>query len=74
LVETSSISDAKAESSPNVLDEPHVKHWYGVMLLDRGLPEDRDRCRRLLSGALDGFRRIGSPVGASRSEEALARL
>jgi hypothetical protein len=65
-------AQSQAERFPNLLDEPHVRHWYGKMLLDRGAPEDRDRGRELLTAAIEGYRRIGVPVRARMAEELLA--
>ncbi|MDP9183221.1 MAG: AAA family ATPase [Actinomycetota bacterium] len=65
---------AQAESFPNVLEEPHVKHWYGEMLLGRDGAGDREQARTLLDGALEGYRRLGIPVRARRVEEVLAGL
>jgi tetratricopeptide (TPR) repeat protein len=62
---------AQATAFPNVLDGPQVQHWYGKMLLDRGLSGDRDRGRNLVSSALDGYRLLGIPVRARMAEELL---
>ena len=43
----------QAEELPNRLEIPQVRHWYAVMLLDRGRPDDRERARSMLALARD---------------------
>jgi class 3 adenylate cyclase/tetratricopeptide (TPR) repeat protein len=62
----------QAQTLPNVMDEPRVQHFFGKMLLDRGLPADLDRGRGLVQAAVEGYRRLGMPVRAAMAEEVLS--
>lgn len=58
-------------TTPVLLDAPKVRHWYGVMLLDRGRPADRDRAVELLDAARRGYRELGMPLHAASAEARL---
>jgi tetratricopeptide (TPR) repeat protein len=64
---------AQAESLPNLLEVPRVRHAYGEMLLRRGAPADRGRAHELLGAARDGYRAMGMPVRAHAVEEQLGQ-
>jgi tetratricopeptide (TPR) repeat protein len=55
------------------LDLPQVEHWFGVMLLDRGQPEDRARARELLTSAIERYQALGMPLYEARARQALER-
>ena len=61
----------QAEEMPIRLEIPQVRHWYAVMLLDRGRPEDRPRARSMLAGARDDYRRLGMPLLEAMAETRL---
>jgi tetratricopeptide (TPR) repeat protein len=56
------------------LEEPHLEHWYGKMLLDRGLPEDRDGARAKIEYALDLYRQRGMPLHVEIAESHLGSI
>ena len=62
----------QTEEIPDRLDAPHVAHWYGKMLLDRGRPEDEARAIALITSAVEGYARIGMPLHGTMATELLA--
>lgn len=61
----------QAREFPNRIDAPQVSYWHTKMLLDRGVPEDRDRARAMLTDALDGYRAYGMPLHVDMAEALL---
>jgi hypothetical protein len=61
----------QANEWPNRLEIPQVRHWYAVMLLDRGRPDDRPRARSMLAEARDDYRRLGMPLLEAMAETRL---
>jgi class 3 adenylate cyclase/tetratricopeptide (TPR) repeat protein len=60
-----------AAEFPSTIEPQQVEHWHGKMLLARGKPEDRDRGRAMVGGALEWYRGIGMPLHAAMAEELL---
>ena len=65
--------DARRQATEfeDAFDVPHIDHWHGKMLIDRGRPEDRDRARAMIGSALESYRSYGLPYHAARAEELL---
>jgi hypothetical protein len=62
----------QADDRPVRLERPQVLHWYAVMLLDRGEPEDLERARSMLTDALGDYERFGMPVLAAMAKARLS--
>jgi len=56
---------------PNVIAQPEVRRWYAWMLLNRNAPGDRQTAQRLLTEAIEMYRRIGMPQHLELAETLL---
>jgi hypothetical protein len=61
-----------AVATSNRLERPHIEHWYGSMLRDRGRAEDRARAQTMLTSAVAQFQALGMPVHEARARAALS--
>jgi len=52
--------------------QPEVRRFYARMLLDRDAAGDRETARRLLTEAIEMYRRIGMPKHLEMAEALLA--
>jgi len=61
----------RAEELPNVIEQPEARRWYAWMLLERDASGDRETARRLLTEAVEMYRRIGMPKHVEMTEALL---
>jgi len=61
----------RAEELPHVIEQPEARRFYARMLLDRNAPGDRETARRLLTEAVEMYRRIGMPKHVELAEALL---
>ena len=61
----------RAEELPHVIEQPEARRFYARMLLDRDGPGDRETARRLLTEAIEMYRRIGMPKHVEMAEALL---
>ena len=64
----------QAHELPVAPAPPEVRRFYARMLIDRDGPGDRDKARRLLTGAIATYRRIGMPKNVELAEALLGEL
>jgi tetratricopeptide (TPR) repeat protein len=64
----------QAEDLPHLMERPHVRHFYGRFLIDRGGSGDLARAGTFLQEAVAGFRAIGMPRHEGMARKILARL
>jgi tetratricopeptide (TPR) repeat protein len=61
----------RAEELPHVIEQPEARRFYARMLLDRSAPGDRETARKLLTEAIEMYRRIGMPKHVEMAEAML---
>jgi len=64
----------RAEELPHVIEQPEARRWYARMLLDRNAPSDRETARRLLTEAIEMYRKIGMPKHIQMAETMLREV
>ena len=64
----------QADSAPYRTAQPIARHWYGEMLLARGMKNDREQARDLLNQALQMCQAVGMPWHAQRTQQRLSAL
>jgi len=63
----------RAEELPHIIEQPEARRWYARMLIDRDAPGDRETARRLLTEAIEMYRRLGMPKHVEMAEALLAK-
>ncbi|MBI1885040.1 MAG: AAA family ATPase, partial [Chloroflexi bacterium] len=63
----------QAHELPHRIAQPEVRRWYAHMLIDRDGPGDRDKAFRLLTEAIEMYRKIGMPKHVEMAEALLAQ-
>ena len=64
----------QADELPSLIEQPDARRWYARMLIDRDAPGDRDKAFRLLTEAIEMYRKIGMPKHVEMAEALLAEL
>ena len=64
----------QADELPHQLERLETRRFYAQMLTERAGPGDRDRARKLLDEALDGFTRLRMPRHADLARNALVAI
>ena len=61
----------RTEELPHIIEQPEARRFYARMLLDRNAPGDRETAQRLLTEAIEMYRRIGMPQHLELAETLL---
>lgn len=64
----------QADDLPHQFERLETRRFYAHMLTARGGAGDRDRARRLLEEAIEGYARLGMPRHRGLAQAALATL
>lgn len=64
----------QAHALPNRIEQPEARRWLAWMLLERGLPADREPARVLLTEAAALYSEIGMPKHRERTASLLAAV
>jgi tetratricopeptide (TPR) repeat protein len=62
----------QAEVIPHRLEQAEIRRFLAMMLLDRSRPADRKRAQKLLSEAIENYKKIGMPRHSELSERLTA--
>jgi tetratricopeptide (TPR) repeat protein len=64
----------QAHEIPYIIEQPEVRRWYALMLIERDGPDDRKKARTLLNEAIQMYNEIGMPKHLEMAEELMRRM